>query len=176
VTTAVLVIMGVSGSGKSTAAGILARTLGWDLAEGDDMHPAANIAKMAAGVPLNDSDRWPWLARIAEWIGVHTAGGRPGIVTCSALKRSYRDVLRGPQVIFVHLAGSRDLIGRRMAERHGHFMPVALLDSQFATLEPPGPDERAVTVGITGSPEEVATEILERLNLSGRKVVTRVTS
>lgn len=175
-TTTVLVIMGVSGSGKSTAAGILARTLGWDLAEGDDMHPAANIAKMAAGVPLNDSDRWPWLARIAEWIRVHTAGGRPGIVTCSALKRSYRDVLRGPQVIFVHLAGSRDLIGRRMAERHGHFMPVALLDSQFATLEPPGPDERAVTVGITGSPEEVATEILERLNLSGRKVVTRVTS
>ena len=97
----VLVIMGVSGGGKSTVAGLLAGRLGWDLAEGDDMHPAANIAKMAAGHPLDDADRWPWLARVAEWIHVRTAADLPGIVTCSALKRSYRDVLRAPSVVFV---------------------------------------------------------------------------
>ena len=161
----VLVIMGVSGGGKSTVAGLLAGRLGWDLAEGDDMHPAANIAKMAAGHPLDDADRWPWLARVAEWIRARTANGRPGIVTCSALKRSYRDVLRGPDVVFVYLAGSRELIARRLAARHGHFMPPALLDSQFATLEPPGPDEQAITVNITGSPETEAAHVIQTLDL-----------
>jgi gluconokinase/shikimate kinase len=161
----VLVIMGVSGGGKSTVAGLLAGRLGWDLAEGDDMHPAANIAKMAAGHPLDDADRWPWLARVAEWIRGRTAADRPGIVTCSALKRSYRDVLRGPSVVFVYLAGSRELIARRLAARQGHFMPAALLDSQFAALEPPGPDEQAVTLDITGSPSTEAEQILHTLNL-----------
>ena len=161
----VLVIMGVSGGGKSTVAGLLAGGLGWDLAEGDDMHPAANIAKMAAGHPLDDADRWPWLARVADWIGVRTAADRPGIVTCSALKRSYRDVLRGPSVVFVYLAGSRELIARRVAARQGHFMPAALLDSQFDALEPPGPDEQAITVDITGSPSDEAAQILQQLDL-----------
>ena len=161
----VLVIMGVSGGGKSTVAGLLAGQLGWDLAEGDDMHPAANIAKMAAGHPLDDADRWPWLARVADWIRVRTAADRPGIVTCSALKRSYRDILRGPNVVFVYLAGSRELIARRVAARQGHFMPAALLDSQFAALEPPGPDEHAITVDVTGSPAAEAAQILHTLGL-----------
>lgn len=162
----VLVLMGVSGSGKSTVAGMLAGRLGWDLAEGDDMHPPANVAKMSAGHPLDDEDRWPWLEAIAEWIRAHTEAGKPGIVTCSALKRSYRDVLRGDHVVFVHLAGTRDQIARRLATRHGHFMPASLLDSQFATLESPGEDERALTVNATESPAQEAEEIIDRLRLS----------
>jgi carbohydrate kinase (thermoresistant glucokinase family) len=161
----VLVIMGVAGSGKSTLAGLLAGRLGWDLAEGDDMHPAANIAKMAAGHPLDDADRWPWLARVAEWIAARTATGRPGIVTSSALKRRYRDKLRGPSVVFVYLAGSRELIARRLAARQGHFMPPALLDSQFAVLEPPDPDEQAITVDITGSAASEADSVIRTLGL-----------
>src|SRR3954447_1646679 len=161
----VLVIMGVSGVGKSTVAGLLAGRLGWDLAEGDDLHPTANIAKMAAGHPLDDADRWPWLARVAEWIRVRTDNGRPGIVTSSALKRSYRDKLRGPSVVFVYLAGSRELIARRLAARHGHFMPAALLDSQSAALEPPGPDEQAITVHITDPAASEADYVIRALNL-----------
>jgi gluconokinase len=161
----VLVIMGVAGCGKSTVAGLLAGRLGWDLAEGDDMHSAANVAKMAAGHPLTDDDRRPWLAQVAAWIHEHTAAHRPGIVTCSALKHSYRDVLRGDGVVFVYLASSRELIGRRLAARHGHFMPAALLDSQFATLEPPGPDEHAITVDVTGSPDQTASQIMAMLHL-----------
>lgn len=164
--TPVLVIMGVSGSGKSTVAGLLAGRLGWDLAEGDDMHPPANVAKMAAGHPLDDEDRWPWLAKIATWIHQHTAAGRPGIVTCSALKRSYRDVLRGDNVVFVHLAGSRDQIAKRLAARHGHFMPAGMLDSQIATLETLGPDENAITVDLGESPYEESEEIIRRLHLA----------
>jgi gluconokinase/shikimate kinase len=171
-----LVIMGVSGCGKSTVAGLLAGRLGWDLAEGDDMHPAANIAKMASGVPLDDVDRWPWLARIAEWIHARTAVGRPGIVTCSALKRSYRDVLRDPRVVFVHLTGSRELIAKRLAARHGHFMPTSLLDSQFATLEPPDPDEQAITVSITGSPELEAARIIDAIDAREGVSAARVTT
>jgi gluconokinase len=172
----VLVIMGVSGCGKSTVAGLLAGRLGWDLAEGDDMHPPANIAKMSAGQPLDDADRWPWLARVAEWIHTHTTAGRPGIVTCSALKRSYRDELGGPSVIFVFLSGPREVIERRLAARHGHFMPLALLDSQFAALEPPSPDEDAITVDITGSPLNEAGRILDTLGLRDSAVPARVTS
>jgi gluconokinase/shikimate kinase len=161
----VLVIMGVAGCGKSTVAGLLAGRLGWDLAEGDDMHSAANIEKMAAGHPLTDEDRQPWLARVAAWIHEHTAAHRPGIITCSALKRSYRDVLRGDGVVFVYLAASRELIARRLAARHGHFMPLALLDSQFAALEPPGADENAITVDVSGSPDQTASLIMAALHL-----------
>lgn len=161
----VLVLMGVSGCGKSTIAGMLAGRLGWDLAEGDDMHPRANVDKMAAGHPLDDADRWPWLDRVAAWITDHTTSGRPGIVTCSALKRSYRDVLRGEKVVFVYLAGTREQIADRLAVRHGHFMPVSLLDSQFAALEPPGEDECSITVDIGGAPGSEATEIVRRLEL-----------
>ena len=134
----VLVLMGVSGCGKSTVAAVLAGQLGWDLEEGDDLHPAGNVAKMAAGLPLTDEDRWPWLDLVARWIQNHTVAGIPGIVTCSALKKVYRDRLRGDNVVFVHLAGSKEQIGQRLAARTDHFMPVALLDSQVATLEPLG--------------------------------------
>src|SRR6476620_6470349 len=130
----VLVVMGVSGSGKSTVAAILAGQLGWDLEEGDDLHPAANVAKMASGQPLTDEDRWPWLDKIAAWIQLHTESGTPGVITCSALKRVYRDRLRGPGVAFVHLDGSREVIGARLSKRLDHFMPSTLLDSQLATL------------------------------------------
>jgi carbohydrate kinase (thermoresistant glucokinase family) len=160
-----LVLMGVSGSGKSTVAGVLAGQLGWDLAEGDDMHPAANVAKMAAGHPLDDNDRWPWLDQVATWIRAHTDAGRPGVITCSALRRSYRDVLRGEQVVFVLLAGEFQQIKSRLTVRHGHYMPVDLLRSQFDTLEPLGPDEHALTVDIGASPAELAEQIIERLRL-----------
>jgi len=161
----VLVIMGVSGSGKSTVAGILAGQLGWDLEEGDDLHPAANVAKMAAGIPLTDDDRWPWLDRVADWIRDHTRAGLPGIITCSALKRIYRDRMRGDDVVFVHLSGSRDTISHRLAARTDHYMPTTLLDSQIDTLEPPGPDERVIVIDVGRKPAEEAAEIIERLNL-----------
>ena len=161
----VLVVMGVSGCGKSTVAGILAGQLEWDLAEGDDLHPAANVAKMASGTPLTDDDRWPWLDLVADWITRRTGAGVPGIITCSALKRAYRDKLAGPNVVFVHLAGDRDVIGQRLNARMDHFMPPALLDSQIATLEPPQPDERALTVTAGRAPAEEAAEIIRRLRL-----------
>jgi len=161
----VLVIMGVSGSGKSTVAGILAGQLGWDLKEGDDLHPAGNVAKMASGLPLTDDDRWPWLDRVAAWITDHTTAGIPGIITCSALKRVYRDRMRGPNVVFVHLAGSKDQIGRRLAARSDHFMPPTLLDSQLTTLEPPDHDENTLIVDVGRRPAEVAADIIRRLGL-----------
>ncbi len=161
----VLVVMGVSGSGKSTVAGLLATRLGWDLAEGDDFHPEANVRKMASGHPLTDEDRWPWLRRVGEWITEHTDAGRPGIVTCSALKRSYRDLLRGEHVVFVHLTGDPQQIATRIAARHGHYMPASLLHSQIADLEPPGPDERSIDVDVAGTPSEIAAEVIARLGL-----------
>ncbi|NNG35179.1 gluconokinase [Nakamurella sp. DB0629] len=157
--------MGVSGSGKSTVAGILAGQLGWDLGEGDDMHPEENVAKMAAGEPLTDDDRWPWLETVCCWITEHNLAGIPGIITCSALKRSYRDVLRGQHVVFVLLAGDANRIGRRMAMRTGHYMPTSLLDSQLSILEPPGQDERAVVVDIDRPPAAIAAEVVTRLAL-----------
>jgi len=157
--------MGVSGSGKSTVAALLAGRLGWDFEEGDELHPPANIAKMAAGHALNDEDRQPWLERVAAWIRERTDAGRPGIITCSALKRSYRDVLRSDRVVFVDLAGTREQIAKRLAARHGHFMPAALLDSQFAALEPPTPDENAITVDISASGSAQADQIIDRLQL-----------
>lgn len=161
----VLVIMGVSGSGKSTVAGILAGQLGWDLEEGDDLHPPANVAKMAAGHPLTDDDRWPWLDTVASWITEHTIAGIPGVITCSALKRIYRDKLRGEHVVFVHLTGSKDQIGKRLSARLDHYMPATLLDSQIATLEPPGPDENVLVVDVGRRPAEEAAEVIERLDL-----------
>jgi gluconokinase/shikimate kinase len=157
--------MGVSGSGKSTVAALLAGRLGWDFEEGDDLHPPANIAKMAAGHPLDDEDRKPWLENVAAWIREHTDAGRPGIITCSALEKRYRDVLRSDHVIFVYLAGTHDEIARRLAARHGHFMPPSLLDSQFAILEPPGSDEIATTVNISASSSRLADEIIDELQL-----------
>ena len=157
--------MGVSGSGKSTVAGILAGQLGWDLEEGDDLHPPANVEKMAAGTPLTDDDRWPWLERVADWISDHTRAGLPGIITCSALKRIYRDRMRGDHVVFVHLTGSKDTISHRIAARTDHFMPTTLLDSQIATLEPPGPDENVLVIDIGRRPADEAGEVITRLEL-----------
>lgn len=159
----VLVLMGVSGAGKSSVAALLAGRLGWPFAEGDDMHPQANIDKMAAGHPLDDADRWPWLAQVAAWIDARVAEGAGGIVTCSALKRRYRDVLGGPGVLFVYLTSSKDQIAERLLARHGHFMPAALLDSQFAALEPPGPEEGALTIEVSGTAQDTAAKILAHL-------------
>jgi carbohydrate kinase (thermoresistant glucokinase family) len=161
----ILVVMGVSGSGKSTVAGVLAGRLGWPLEEGDDLHPPENVAKMAAGHPLDDDDRAPWLRRIREWMEEREEAGENGIVTCSALKRRYRDVLRDGDVVFVHLAGSREQLLARLTARQGHFMPASLLDSQLADLEPPGADERALTIDIGPSPSVQATTILDKLGL-----------
>jgi gluconokinase len=149
----VIVVMGVAGSGKTTVGQGLARRLGVEYAEADDFHPPANVAKMSAGTPLTDDDRWPWLRTIAEWISEHPEGG---VVTCSALKRKYRDVLAaGGDVLFAHLDGSKELIGARMAARKGHFMPPALLDSQFADLEPLQPDENGVVLSVSMTPDEL---------------------
>ena len=156
----VLLVMGVSGSGKTTVGALLAGKLGWTYAEADEFHPPANVAKMAAGHPLTDEDRWPWLQAIRAWIGAQLARGEPGVVTASALKRAYRDLLRGPGVTLVYLHGTRELIGRRMAARHGHFFKPARLDSQFAALEEPTPDEGVVTVPIDGTPAQIADAIV----------------
>ena len=161
----VLVVMGVSGSGKSTVAAMVAEHLGWAFAEGDAMHPEANVAKMHAGTPLTDEDRWPWLDVVAGWIRGHLQAGTNGVVTCSALKRSYRDVLRASGVVFVHVAGDRALLEERMSARSGHFMPTSLLKSQLATLEPPQPDEVHVTVAADRTPAEEAAEVLTLLGL-----------
>lgn len=168
-TPTVLVVMGVSGTGKSTVAGLLAGQLGWDLAEGDDLHPEANVAKMASGQPLTDEDRWPWLDKVAAWIQAHIQGGEPGIVTCSALRRAYRDRLRAPGVTFVHLEGSKEVIAARMAKRLDHFMPTSLLDSQLATLEPLEADEEAIVVSLGQGPQEEVREVVDRLGLSPQR-------
>lgn len=166
----VLVMMGVSGCGKSTVAALLAGQLGWALEEGDLLHPQANIDKMAAGEPLNDEDRAPWLEKVAEWIEQRLDSGLNGLITCSALKRSYRDVInrRGSGVLFVYLAGTQATIASRLAARQGHFMPTSLLESQFETLEEPGPDEPAVRVDIGPAPSVIAGNLLETLNLDAR--------
>ncbi len=142
-----IVVMGVSGSGKSTVGAALAQRLGVPFADADDLHPEANIAKMSAGLPLDDDDRYPWLETIGEWLAKHDEGG---VMSCSALKRKYRDQLRRhrPDVEFLHLSGSLAVIGRRQASRPGHFMPESLLASQFQTLEPLQPDERGVSIDV----------------------------
>lgn len=165
----VLVVMGVSGSGKTTVAELLAARLGWPYEEGDSLHPQANVDKMASGHPLNDDDRRPWLLRIADWIDAQLDAGHNGIITSSALKRSYRDLInrRGTGVVFVYLAGDRETIAARLAARKGHFMPPALLQSQIDTLEEPTPDEPAIRVEITDPPPVIAQHIIEKLGLQG---------
>ena len=157
--------MGVSSSGKTTVGELLAERLGWRYQEGDALHPPENVAKMSGGTPLTDADRIPWLQSIADRIDEWRRRGEPGVVTCSALKRAYRDIIIGGRrdVGLVYLRGSREVIGRRMAARKGHFMPTALLDNQFATLEEPGPEERVITVDVGGTPAEIVDEILRRL-------------
>ncbi|SEQ88044.1 gluconokinase [Streptomyces radiopugnans] len=150
-----VVVMGVSGSGKTTVGTALAERLGVPYAEADDFHPPENVAKMASGVPLTDEDRAPWLDAIAAWLKAQDGEG--GVVTCSALKRAYRDRLRraAPEVFFLHLDGSPELIGERLSGRTGHFMPSALLRSQFETLEALDADEAGAVVPIDGTPQEV---------------------
>ncbi len=161
----IVIVMGVSGSGKSTVAALLAAALGSRLQEGDDLHPVEDVEKMHSGVPLTDADRLPWLRKIAEKIDDWRAAGESGVLTCSALKRSYRDIIVGnrPGVVLIYLKGSYDLIRRRMTARHEHFMPVALLDSQFATLEEPGADEHAISVDVGPQPNEIVDEIVEQI-------------
>jgi gluconokinase len=144
----VLVVMGVSGVGKTTLARALAERLGWTFEEGDELHPAANIAKMQAGIPLTDADRAPWLDAIGDWIDQQLGASRSGVITCSALKRAYRDrIAKGrPQVSFVFIQLDQADVAARIAGRKGHFMPPSLLASQFADLEPPGPDEPVIVV------------------------------
>ncbi|MER5769400.1 gluconokinase [Streptomyces sp. NPDC001985] len=159
----VIVVMGVAGTGKTTIGPLLAKALDVPYAEGDDFHPPANIAKMSAGTPLDDSDRWPWLDAIGQW--AHSRQGLGGVVSSSALKRSYRDRLRAaaPDAVFLHLTGDRALIERRMSGRTGHFMPTALLDSQIATLQPLQEDEAGVSVDVSGLPEEITARALAAL-------------
>ena len=163
--------MGVSGSGKTTVAAGLGQQPGWILLEGDSFHPPANVAKMHAGIPLTDADRWPWLRAIAARADELRAAGQSAAVACSALKRAYRDVLIGdrPDAVLVYLRGSKDLIARRIKARRGHFMPPALLDSQFATLEEPGPDENPVIVDIGGTPEAEIADAINQLNARAAK-------
>lgn len=153
----VVVLMGVAGSGKSTVGALVAKRLGWPFQEGDVLHPPANVTKMAAGEPLTDEDRWPWLGRVREWIAEHG----DGVITCSALKRSYRDVLRAPHVQFVYLEAGRDDLRPRLAARAGHFMPASLLGSQLADLEPPDDDEGVITLDAAESPAELVSALTE---------------
>lgn len=159
----VVVVMGVSGSGKTTVGAAVAGRLDLEYADADDFHPPENIAKMSAGHPLDDADREPWLAALTAWLADHVATG--GVISCSALHRSYRDRLRtgAPRAVFLHLAGSPEVIAERMRGRPGHFMPVALLRSQFETLEPLAPDERGVTLSVTSPVDALVREFLDWL-------------
>jgi carbohydrate kinase (thermoresistant glucokinase family) len=161
----VIVMMGVSGSGKSTIAAMLAHRLHWTYEDGDWLHPKSNIEKMHGGEPLTDEDRWPWLHGIAVWIDATREAGNHGIVACSALKRAYRDILIGERrdVTLVYLKGDRDLIARRLAARDGHFMPISLLDRQFAALEEPQADEHPIVVSIAAHPREIVEAIATKL-------------
>jgi len=164
---AVLIVMGVSGCGKSTIAAMLAHRLHWIYEDGDWLHPTSNIEKMHHGEPLDDADRWPWLHNIADWIDATRKAGHHGVVACSALKRAYRDILVGERrdVRIVYLKGDRELIARRVAARADHFMPPELLDSQFKALEEPTPDERPIVVSIVPHPREIVETILHNLGI-----------
>lgn len=157
-----LVVMGVTGCGKSTVASLIASRTGWAFAEGDDFHPSSSIARMAAGYPLDDQLRAPWLAAIASWLGQRAAQGESAVVSCSALRRAYRDLLRGagPGVRMVHLAGPYELVAERLAARRGHFMPPELLASQYAALEPLGADEPGITLDLALSPADLTDAVL----------------
>jgi gluconokinase len=162
-----LVVMGVSGSGKTTVADKLAERLNWTFEDADKFHPPSNVAKMSAGQPLTDEDRWPWLRAIAAEIESVCKNGQHTVIACSALKRAYRDILVDGRsdVRFVFLKGTQQLIGSRLGLRKGHFMPPGLLASQFKTLEPPGLDENPVTVSIDGSVEAIVEDVLRQLKL-----------
>ena len=164
-----IVVMGVAGVGKTTVAAALAERLGLPYAEADDFHPQGNVDKMAAGIPLDDADREPWLRALGGWLGARRAEGAGGVVTCSALKRSYRDLLRAdcPDVVFVHLTGSDTLVEERLAQRTGHFMKAGMLRSQLAILEPLGADENGVVLDVGAAPEtlvEQAAALLRAVN------------
>ena len=165
----VAVVMGVTGAGKTTVGERLAERFNWEFVEGDRLHPPENVAKMRSGHPLTDADRAPWLAAIAETIDLWRAGGASGVVTCSALKREYRQQIIGDRrrVRLIYLEGSRALIADRLATRHGHFMPASLLDSQFAALEPPGSDENPITVSIDQPVERIVAHIAAVLSAEG---------
>ena len=162
----VVIVMGVSGSGKSTIGTLLAGRLRWEFQDGDWFHPAANVDKMHKGTPLTDEDRWPWLRSIAEWIDKTRDAGRHAVIACSVLKRRYRAILIGERadVRLVYLKGDEELIARRLATRHEHFMPPSLLHSQFVALEEPGMDEDPITVSIAPWPSEIVGQILSALN------------
>jgi gluconokinase len=162
---AVVIVMGVSGSGKSTIGTLLAMRLHWEYEDADWFHPAANVEKMHSGTPLTDQDRLPWLKAIAAWIDQSRQDGRHGVIACSALKRSYRDMLIGDRadVVLVYLKGDETLIARRIATRHEHFMPPSLLHSQFAALEEPTPDEKPIVVSVEPPPREIVANILAAL-------------
>jgi gluconokinase len=163
----VAVVMGVSGSGKSTIASMLAQRLGWIYEDGDWFHPKSNVEKMHSGHPLTDQDREPWLRGIACWIDATRNAGNHGVIACSALKRAYRDILVDgrPDVRIVFLNGDKDLIARRLAARQGHFMPAGLLDSQFAALEEPRAEENAIVVSIAPHPREIVENIVAKLGV-----------
>jgi gluconokinase len=163
----ILVVMGVSGSGKTTIGTQLALALHWDFEDADWFHPTRNIDKMHAGIALTDEDRAPWLIAIADFIDQARVAGQHAVVTCSALKRRYRAVIVGnrPDVRLIYLKGDIELIGRRIATRHEHFMPASLLQSQFDALEEPGPDENPIVVSIAPRPREIVAEILEALKM-----------
>jgi gluconokinase len=163
---AAAVVMGVSGAGKSTVGKLIAARLRCDFRDADSFHPPANIEKMSRGEPLTDEDRWPWLHAIADWIGQRRSAGETGVVTCSALKRAYRDIVTHRQsadVRLVYLKGDFDLIEARLQARKGHFMPPELLRSQFQALEEPGADEHAITVSIDATPEVIAADVMRSL-------------
>jgi carbohydrate kinase (thermoresistant glucokinase family) len=163
----VLIIMGVSGCGKSTIGALLAARLGWEFEDADWLHPAANVEKMHSGIPLTDEDRRPWLEAVAGWIDHCRDSHQHGVVACSALKRRYRDILNGdrPDVGLVYLKGDEELIARRIATRHEHFMPRSLLHSQFEALEEPGPDENPIVISIEPRPSQIVEQILSVLNI-----------
>ncbi len=163
-----IVVMGVAGCGKTTVGERLGRALGWPFAEGDRFHPPANVAKMAAGTPLTDADRWPWLATLAATLAAREAAGQSSVLACSALRRSYRDLLRGGarRVRFLHLDGTRAVLAARLGARPCHFFPPALLDSQLATLEPLGPDEDGVVIDVALDIDAQLRESVSRLALA----------
>ena len=163
--TTTLIVGGVSGSGKTTVAQSVAAERGWVFAEGDDFHSAANVEKMRSGHPLDDEDRWPWLREIAAWIGEREAAGESAVITCSALKRAYRDLLSGPNpsVVFCELKVPGDVLAQRLAERKDHYMPASLLRSQLDTLEDLAPEERGFVVRVEGGPDAVLAEVLGHL-------------
>ena len=165
------IVMGPSGVGKTTTAKGVADRLGWEFAEGDEFHPKANIDKMSAGIPLDDEDRAPWLRSIRDWISGRSDAGLNCVLTCSALKKSYRDILREArsEVLFIELDAPIDLVGERMAHRKGHYMPTSLLQSQFDTLEPLSPEENGIVVSVQDTPEKVIDDAVAALKHAGAK-------